>query len=816
MKNSGGKIAYARWIAERSGIVELNRDWERAAPPPIWHTPGRQHLARIVRADPFYYAERSGYFVDGERIIFVVLPKTYPQVDWPLSRLYVAGTFNSWGAVIEDREWQLQPKEVSGNSYLILGVGRGRCLANYPADFKFVTQNGQWLEIPSEAPNAVFDPRGVRNFRIDPHRTGKHIFEFEFKEDCALDERIELLWSEPEHEEQLAIDPGDIFLTLKSDLALGAMVDGAVTTFRIFSPRACSVAVILYDKLKDPNIESIELKRRAQGVWEGEYSEDLSGWFYHYRIDGSNRQSCAHFDSTRDILDPYAMAAMGPEGPGLIVDRRKIPQTSVPFDPPDWHDLVILEGHVRDLVSLAPIELEDRERLGFTGLRKWVESEGNYLTRLGVNTIELQPIHEFDAGSVEDYHWGYMPVNFFSPCSRYCLNPEEGSQIREFQELVATFHRQGLAVIIDVVYNHAGLPNHLQFIDKQYYFLVDRDGEHIDWSGCSNSLRCDTPMGRRLIIESLTHFIEVFDVDGFRFDLAEILGIELLLEIEIRLKRIKPSVILITEPWSLRGHIGHTLKTTGYASWNDGYRDFMREYLLGNGTSEGFLYYLNGSLGYLTAWPTQTVNYVESHDDHCWLDLITENENRDGSVPTANDRRRTHLLIAVLMSSLGIPMLSAGQDMLRSKRGVRNTYMRGDLNAIDYKRAITYSNTQEYFRSWIRFRLSEEGRAFRHELPPPPHFLEFMIDPESTGVAVLYNARRSLDCRRLLFAINPHERAITIPYDGQDMSRFLLLADQAQFDSEGLRDTEISFGEEALHLPPLSCGLWLEEGMISG
>ena len=97
MKNSGGKIAYARWIAERSGIVELNRDWERAAPPPIWHTPGRQHLARIVRADPFYYAERSGYFVDGERIIFVVLPKTYPQVDWPLSRLYVAGTFNRSG-----------------------------------------------------------------------------------------------------------------------------------------------------------------------------------------------------------------------------------------------------------------------------------------------------------------------------------------------------------------------------------------------------------------------------------------------------------------------------------------------------------------------------------------------------------------------------------------------------------------------------------------------------------------------------------------------------------------------------------------------
>ena len=140
------------------------------------------------------------------------------------------------------------------------------------------------------------------------------------------------------------------------------------------------------------------------------------------------------------------------------------------FIPPAWHDLVILEAHVRDLIAHAPIALTTQERTGYTGLRKWLKAEGSYLKEIGVNAVELQPIQEFDNEKPEDYHWGYMTTNYFSPESSYALAPEKASQVEEFRGLVQDFHDQDIAVIIDVVYNHVGEPNHLLFIDKYSYF----------------------------------------------------------------------------------------------------------------------------------------------------------------------------------------------------------------------------------------------------------------------------------------------------------------------------------------------------------
>ena len=276
---------------------------------------------------------------------------------------------------------------------------------------------------------------------------------------------------------------------------------------------------------------------------------------------------------------------------------------------------------MRDLTALAPLKLRADERRGFTGLRKWVESPEFHLARLGVNAVELQPVQEFDNATPEEYHWGYMPVNWFAPASSYALAPERASQIRELQDLVAAFHRRGLAVLLDVVYNHVGVPAHLWRIDKLYYFEQDRAGNLSNWSGCGNDLRARAAMARRLIIDSLTHLIEVYGVDGFRFDLGELLGVEVLRDIELALKRVKPDVVLIAEPWSFRGHIAQELRSTGFASWNDGYRDFLHEYVRGRGTPEKFEYFVKGSPGSFAAWPAQTVNYTESHDDKTWIDV---------------------------------------------------------------------------------------------------------------------------------------------------------------------------------------------------
>ena len=584
-----------------------------------------------------------------------------------------------------------------------------------------------------------------------------------------------------------------------------------MTAFRLFAPRASRVTLVLFRHLDAPEPTSLVLDRLDDGVWETHHPADLHGWYYYYQVEGRSRGPSTHFNRDFRVLDPYALAAVGPAGPGIVWDPRRIKRPAPGFVPPPWHDLVILEAHVRDLIRRTPLELDEEERRGFAGLSKWLERQGCYLKSLGVNAVELQPIQEFgDSYDKGPYHWGYMPTNFFAPESSYAQVPECGSQIEELQELVAAFHRHGIAVLLDVVYNHVGEPNHLLHIDKAYYFRLDEAGNLTNWSGCGNDLRCETPMGRRLIIDSLVHLVETYDVDGFRFDLAELIGTEVLREVETALKRVKPSIVLIAEPWSFRGHNALELKSTGFASWNDGYRDFLRDYVLGQGNQEGLRYFINGSLGHLTAWPAQSVNYVESHDGLCWIDRITENPNHQGAYPTPNDRRRTHLMVAILMCSLGIPMLAAGQDFFRSKHGSHDSYRGGDVNAIDYQRLIAFSGSHEYFRRWIRFRLSEPGRLFRLDAPPGDGFLRFFGAEHGSALAALFNADHSRGPGRLLFAVNPHHEPVHIGLGDLRLAHWKQIADHERFDAAGLECALLPIAHRRIELPPLTCGLWQE------
>nr|VFJ64461.1 MAG: Pullulanase/glycogen debranching enzyme [Candidatus Kentron sp. FW] len=660
------------------------------------------------------------------------------------------------------------------------------------------------------------------------------------------------------------------FLDLGSGRPLGAIVERSKTIFRLFAPRALRVTVTFFQDLENPAPDTRELIRMDDGVWEETHHRNLHGWYYYFHVyspkpdiaengmedpdhSGQDREKDNVLEDAEDtgdghpktdgvqsdasdtqtdtegrnpdspddpplpILDPYALAAVSPAGPGIVWDKNKWPGNKTAkrktFTTPAYSDLVIIEAHIRDLLKEAPITLEEEERLGFSGLEKWVREDGCYLKSLGVNTIELQPLQEIgDHYAKEDYHWGYMPVNYFAPDSSYSLHPERGSQIEEFRSLVKSFHDEGFAVLIDVVYNHVGNPNPLYLIDDEYYFHRDGKGGLTNWSGCGNDVRCEAPMARRLIIDSLRHFIEYYDVDGFRFDLAHLIGVEVLEEVESALRKVKPSVILIAEPWSFRGHLGLDLKHTGFASWNDGFREFIYRYLCGEGNQEGLHYFMGGSTRHLTAGPTQTVNYVESHDDRCWIDKITENPEHRGDHPTATDRRRTHLACAIIMCSLGIPMISAGQDGLRSKQGIDNSYRDGDVNAIDYQRIIEYAGTHDYFRNWIRFRLSERGKAFRLATTPANSFFRYFGAEQSSATAIQYNADKSHDATCLLFAVNPHKTVMHIHMsEGPDLSRWKQIADHERFEERGLGTMRFRFQGGVLMLPPLSCGLW-EEG----
>ncbi len=794
-----------------SGVAEFDRDWDPASAPWLTLGEGPADIAEQIPAPGLATGRSYGYFAEaGGRLSFVLPLDAYGDIDPARDRVYVAGDFNGWQQAVGNPAWVLESAELDGQRVLRWSGLAAQVFWPAVQRFKFVTGESLWLGLPDDAPNAVRDAGGNLNRLLDPTRTGRHLWRFVLTRPIDLAER----WTLTAHADRVALVPDDFFFELRTDLPLGALPSAEETVFRLFAPRARRVTLYVCAELSgQEDATAFELSRReAPGegaVWEVILDQNMRGWYYWYRLDGV-RDGPGRFDPGFRVLDPYALATVDRGGPGIVLEREWIGGGDRDFATPDWQDLVIVEAHVRDLAAHAPIEATPEERRGFTGLRRWVESPDFYLHRLGVNCVELQPVQEFDNVTPEEYHWGYMTNNYFAPESSYALDPARASGVREFQALVAAFHGRGMAVLLDVVYNHVGEPAHLMFIDRLYYFEQDAQGALAQWSGCGNDVRARAAMATRLIIDSCTHLIEAYGVDGFRFDLAELLGVGPLREIEHALKRVKPDVVLIAEPWSFRGHIAGALRDTGWSSWNDGYRDFLREYVRGQGGATRLEYCLRGSPWYYAKWPAQTVNYTESHDDRTWIDVITENPDHNGFVPTENDRRRTHLMAAVLFMSLGIPMLAAGQDFLRSKHGVNNTYQRGDLNALDYHLLEHRQASHAYFASWIAFRRSGRGRLMRHYSRPGERFFAFTAAEGGSGpLAVVYNADRSAGPGRILFAINPTLAPAVIPVSPAAAGRWRQVADQDRFFPE--KERKAWKGASRLTLAALSCGLWVAD-----
>jgi pullulanase/glycogen debranching enzyme len=803
------QLETAIWENGSFVLVFLGSDYGNSAGDlPLRLGPDGTDFASFEPLAPVEAARFTRYYRVEDEWIFCLQAKRYPQLQDPTMEVYLGADFNDWEAAIGLKQWRLNPREVDGEWIYEIKVKAEAVPGDRPSAFKFVTSEGEWLDVPDGAPNLTLTHAGVRNFKLNPRQSGAHVYRCQLPEDYQPTGLETLLWEDAARQEVMDLPHTQFLEEADTELELGARVLRGATRFRLFAPRAREVFVVFGEAADGSDGQVVALERVDASTWEATVEGKLDGWFYSYRVAGGNDDGTTHFDANFPILDPYARASLGTRGPGIVLTDARMAPVKQPFEPPHWHDLVILEGHVRDLAAHAPIALSPQERHGYAGLRKWLHAEGSYLRDLGINALELQPMQEFDNELPSDYHWGYMTANYFSPESSYAANPAKASQVEEFRGLVEDCHKAGMAVILDVVYNHVGEPNHLLFIDKYYYFHLDKANDLMNWSGCGNDLRCDTPMGRKLILESLKHWIRTFDVDGFRFDLAELIGIEVLREIEDELKALKPGIILIAEPWSFRGHIQDELKDSGFASWNDGFREGIADYVRGQGQQEAIRYFLSGSPG-TSRFAAQSINYTESHDDHCWLDRITERLGHDGSDPTVLDRRRTHLMASILFSSLGVPMLAAGQDFLRSKHGVANTYQRGDLNALDYNKRYVYSGTHQYFRDWIRFRRSDEGRALRYDGGVPKGYVECYFAEGSSAVVAVFNADHSIAAPRVVLGVNPHLEFADIELPEGTMQGLLQVADAERFDERGLGLADIPQSKGRVSLPPISCGLWV-------
>ena len=530
---------------------------------------------------------------------------------------------------------------------------------------------------------------------------------------------------------------------------LGASYDGAGVNFALYSQVAQKVELCLFD---EHDVETrIEMTERNSYVWHNYIPGLHPGQRYGYRVYGPyDPVHGLRCNPNKLLLDPYAKAIEGnidgdeslfsywfksPDDNSAMNDLDSAAHTmkSAVINPyVDWgndqhpyisyHDSVIYEAHVRGMTNLN-MDVPPDIRGTYAGLA--YPSVIEYLKKLGITAIELMPIHQFVNDSflqekgLSNY-WGYNTIGFFAPHNAYSSSGERGEQVNEFKSMVKAYHRAGMEVILDVVYNHTAEGNHMgptlsfKGIDNaSYYRLVEGDQQHyFDTTGTGNSLLMRSPHALQLITDSLRYWVTEMHVDGFRFDLAATLARQFqevdklsaffdIVEQDPIISRVK----LIAEPWDL-GSGGYQVGgfPSSWSEWNGRYRDTVRDFWRSQpstlpefasrlmGSSD--LYQVNGRR------PVASVNFITAHDGFTMNDLVSYNEkhneangegNRDGesnnrswncgvegptNIPDVNDLRQRQMrnMFATLLFSQGIPMICGGDEVARTQQGNNNAY----------------------------------------------------------------------------------------------------------------------------------------------
>ena len=573
---------------------------------------------------------------------------------------------------------------------------------------------------------------------------------------------------------------------------LGASFDGEGTNFALFSAHAERVELCLYDAAGRHETARVDLDQ-THDVWHAYLPGVTAGTAYGYRVHGPYQVHAGHrFNPHKLLLDPYAKQwsgnfswheshygyDRGSRLQDLAYDRHDnaahMPKAVVtagldgvrranrPLVP--WPETVIYETHVRGFTQRHP-EIPETLRGSFAGLAQ--PAVIDYLRDLGVTSVELLPVQAFvdepflvDRGLVN--YWGYNTLGFFLPQQAYLGDAGP----RAFREFVDRYHDAGLEVILDVVYNHTAEGNHLgptlsmRGIDnRSYYHLSARDPRfYVNDSGCGNTLDVRHPRVMQLVLDSLRYWAGELGVDGFRFDLATVLGRgergfdpQAAFFQALAQDPVLASCKLIAEPWDL-GPDGYQLGQypAGFAEWNDRYRDTLRRFWRGDpGQLPELARRLHGSGDFFEHHgrkPWASINYVASHDGFTLRDLVSyERRDNRANLEDNNDGHRENLssnhgvegpsedpeidalrwrqqrnFIASLLLSQGVPMLQAGDEFGRSQRGNNNAYCQdNEISWLDWSALDGEARgLLEFTRRMIRLRRSSpvlRADRYRHQ-----------------------------------------------------------------------------------------------------
>jgi pullulanase len=561
---------------------------------------------------------------------------------------------------------------------------------------------------------------------------------------------------------------------------LGLQWSPRQSIFKVWSPSATEMELRIYADAETATPEkTLPLVQGKNGVWAISVPGNLLGKLYTFRALHQGRWA-------DEVPDPYAKA-VGTNGKrAMVVDLAKT-------DPQGWGsdkapvlknptDAIVYELHVRDASIAANSGI--RQKGLFVGLTEkgtrnaaGLATGLDHLKELGITHVHLLP--SFDYNSVDEsqpgkaqYNWGYDPLNYNVPEGSYATNAADGvSRIREFKQLVHTFHQNGLGVIMDVVYNHTAQTEKSNFnqLVPGYYYRQNDKGGFSDASACGNETASDRPMMQKFMLESLIYWVKEYHVDGFRFDLMGIHDIATMNLIAAELRKIKPGILLYGEGWTAgasplpenqRAVKANAAQLNGVAVFSDDLRDGIkgsvfdindRGFASGKPGMEESIKFgitaacqhpqvdytkVNYSKKPYAAAPGNTISYCECHDNHVLWDKLA----LSAKDATVRERQNMHeLALSIVLTSQGIAFLHAGTEFLRSKQNVENSYNSPDsINAIDWSLKTKNKPIFDYVRALIAmrkahpaFRLTtaaQVAQLIRFEENLPPQMVAYTIN----------------------------------------------------------------------------------------
>ena len=507
---------------------------------------------------------------------------------------------------------------------------------------------------------------------------------------------------------------------------LGVHATDDFSTFAVFAEAEAARVRLTDPGTRRTMVRELEPVEGEPGVWRTRVEEDVRGWTYSIEIERDGK-------ILADIVDPWARLVRQGRGYVCFDDTEVTARPAL-----DPRDAIIYELHVRDFTRDRACGVKPGWRGKYLGLAQaGTRLEGmeistglDHIAELGVNTIQLMPVHAFAMPYDPEYEWGYMPLFFNAPEATYAASVELEAPVREFKRLVSAIHERGMRVTLDVVYNHTAerWPDRLRSLmalAPREYFRWKGEDEPWDGSACGNEFRSESPQGRRFIVESVRYWVEHFGVDGFRFDLMGLIDAETMGIIASELHAIDPTILVYGEPWA-GGPAGIEIngkgaqRGRGWGVFNDDMRDGLRGsvfevsdfgFLNGGTNIEGVKDGGGGGTRSFAESPLECVNYVECHDNHTLEDrlrLTHEKARLEDRSEEAHDRM-SRLAMLALMTSQGIPFLHAGQEFGRTKDGEDNTYNLGDV-----VNNIRWAHKDENFR---RFQYHKDAIAMRKGHP---------------------------------------------------------------------------------------------------